>query len=202
MVEHRIPTIDDTPINVKPFRCAHVHKQIIEDQVQQMLKDGVISPYRSSYNSHVFIIPKKATIDGAPKYRMVIDFRSLNYRTIAGAYQLSLINSILDNLRNAAYFSTLDLVSSYNQISICPEDRKKTSFTVSFGKYVFNSMAFGLCNAPATFQRFVDNILLGLQGFKIFAFLDDIFVFGRNLADHNNKIRIVFERLTIARVVL
>ena len=93
MVEHRIPTIDDTPVNVKPFSHAHVHKQIIEDQLQQMLKDGVISPSCSSYNSPVFIIQKKATKDGAPKYRMVIDFRSLNSRTIGDAYQLPLINS-------------------------------------------------------------------------------------------------------------
>ena len=63
-------------------------------------------------------------------------------------------------------------------------------------------MAFGLYNAPATYQRFVDNLLLGLQGSEVFAFLDDIVIFGRNLAEHNNKMRKVFEKLTIARVAL
>ena len=70
LIEYRIPTTDDIPVNVKPFRHAQVHKQIIEDQIQQLLEDSVISPSTSNYNSPIFIIPKKSGKDGKPRHRM------------------------------------------------------------------------------------------------------------------------------------
>ena len=107
-------------------------------------------------------------------WRMVIDFRDLNKKTIPDAYPLPNINEILDQLGGAKYFSVFDLASGFHQIPMKPEDAPKTAFSTPHGHYEFVRMPFGLCNAPTTFQRLMDHTLAGLQGTEMFVYLDDI----------------------------
>lgn len=91
-------------------------------------------------------------------------YRKLNDVTVSDRYPIPNINDILDRIRIAKYFSTLDLASGFHQIEMKPEDMSKTAFTVEGGHYVFVRMPFALKNAPATFQRVMDNILGDLVG--------------------------------------
>lgn len=195
-VYHDIPLLQNqAPINQRPYRLPEVRKQVVNEQVEQMLREGIITNSRSPWNSPLLVVPKKPGKDGEKRWRVVVDFRKLNEKTIGDAYPLPRIEEILDQLGNSRYFSTLDLASGYHQVPVDPKDREKTAFSTTFGHYEFTRMPFGLKGAPATFQRLMNYVLTGLQGIKCFVYLDDIVIYGKNLSDHNQKLEEVFERL-------
>ena len=161
------------------------------------LKDtGVITDYTSPYNSPVFIIPKKSDKFGNKKWRIVVDFRALNEKTIGDAYPLPNIAEILDQLGGAKYFSVFDLASGFHQIPLDPEDKVKTAFTTPEGHYEFLRMPMGLKGAFATFQRLMGRVLTGLQGAELFVHLDDIIIYANTLEEHGRKVPRRFQRLT------
>ena len=121
-------------------------------QVQQMLSSDVIRPSNSPWASPVVMVRKK---DGS--LRFCVDFRQLNAATVKDAHPLPRIDDLLDALRGAKWFSTLDLKSGYWQAPIAEQDKEKTAFRTSSGQlFEFNQVPFGLCNAPATFSRLMD----------------------------------------------
>ena len=91
---------------------------------------------------------------------------------------------MLDSLAGAKYFSTLDLMSGYWQVEMNKEDQEKTAFITRYGTYEFNVMPFGLCNAPATFQRLMDQVYRGIAHKYVVVYLDDMNVFSKTFDDH------------------
>lgn len=199
---HKIPTIDDVPINTKQYRFPPIHKAEINKQVSQLLSSDIIRPSTSPYNSPVWIVPKKADSKGNKRWRMVIDYRNLNEKTIGDAYPLPNINDILDQLGAAKYFSVLDLASGFHQIPMDPSHAHKTAFSTPHGHYEFTRMPFGLKNAPATFQRLMDQVLCGLQGTELFVYIDDIVVYASSLHEHDIKIQKLMDHLRNAKLLL
>lgn len=195
-VMHEIPTNNNNPINTKSYRYPEALKEEVNEQIGKLLKDGIIQPSNSPWNSPVWVVPKKMDASGKKKWRLVIDYRKLNEITIGDVYPLPQINDILDQLGHSKYFTTLDLASGFHQIKMSPKDQAKTAFSVPLGHYEYTRMPFGLKNAPATFQRLMNNVLVGLQGLKCFVYLDDIVVYGSSLQDHNMKLKEVFDRLS------
>ena len=112
------------------------------------------------------------------------------------------IDDTLDLLGGASYFSTLDLASGYWQVEVDPLDTEKTAFITPFGLHQFRVMPFGLSNAPATFQRLMEQVLAGLHWSTCLVYLDDIIVFSRIVADHLDQLRDVFTRLKNAGLTL
>ena len=106
------------------------------------------NPGECPYGSPIVVVAKK---DGT--LRMCVDYRQLNQITIKDAYPLPRMDEIFTSLHNNFCFVALDLLMGYHQIPVREEDRPKTAFITHKGLYVFNVMPFGLCNAPATFQR-------------------------------------------------
>jgi len=105
---------------------------------------------------------------------------SLNKKTIRDAYPFPNITKILDRLGSAKYFSVFDLASGF-QIPMHESDAPKIAFSTPYGHYQFKRMPFGLKNAPATFQRLMDQILSGLQETELFIYLDDIVLYASSL---------------------
>lgn len=201
-MEHTIHTTDDLPINTRQYKFPPIHKEEINRQVNELLEKEIIEPSKSPYNSPVWIVPKKADSKGNKRWRMVIDYRALNEKTIGDAYPLPNINEILDQLGSAKYFSIFDLASGFHQIPMNPKDAPKTAFSTPYGHYQFKRMPFGLRNAPATFQRLMNNVLSGLQGNELFVYLDDIVIYARSLEEHEHKFNRLMERLREANLQL
>jgi len=202
VIKHGIVTTDQTPVHVKQYRFPPVHKSEIDNQTTSLLKDGIIEQSLSPYNSPIWIVPKKADSHGNRRWRMVIDYRKLNEKTVGDAYPLPNIIEILDQLGSAKYFSVFDLASGFHQIPVEPADAHKTAFSTPFGHYQFTRMPFGLKNAPATFQRLMDHVLTGMQGAELFVYLDDIIIYARSLREHEIKYQKLITRLRAANLKL
>lgn len=199
---HKINTIDDVPIHTKQYRFPPIHRDEINKQVGELLDNDIISPSDSPYNSPLWIVPKKPDSNGSKRWRMVIDYRALNEKTVGDAYPLPNITDILDQLGSSKYFSVLDLASGFHQIPMQESDAAKTAFSTPYGHYQFNRMPFGLKNAPATFQRLMDRVLTGLQGIEVFVYMDDIVVYARSLREHEIKFNKLAQRLRAANLHL
>jgi len=196
--EHSIPTptIDPTRgINTKPYRIPEIHRDEVQNQTEQMLRDGIIVPSNSPWNSPILVVPKKEDASGKKKWRIVVDFRKLNDVTIGDSFPIPVISEILDALGKSKYFSTIDCASGFLQVPVKHEDQAKTAFSTREGHFQYKRMPFGLKGAPATFQRLMTTVLSGIQGIRCLVYLDDVIVFGENLGVHNERLREVFDRM-------
>lgn len=193
---HEIKTPESAqPIFQRPYRLPYSQKTEIERQVKQLEQDNVITKSDSPWNAPLLVIPKKADATGEKKYRVVVDFRKLNNMTAGDAFPMPDVTTILDQLGKAKYFTCLDMASGYHQVPIHPRDKQKTAFSTDSGHYEFQRMCFGLKGAPATFQRLMNRVLQGINGFKAFVYLDDIVVISTTLDEHITQLREVFTRL-------
>lgn len=194
-VKHKIRTKDDEPVHVKSFRHPHSMKTIIQEQIQKLLDDNIIRPSISPYSAPVWIVDKKKDASGKKKYRMVIDYRRLNEKTIEDKYPLPRIEEILDNLGKSCYFSTLDMAKAFHQIEMDEESIEKTAFSVNNGHYEYLRMPYGLKNGPSTFQRVMDNVLKEYLHKFCFVYMDDIVVFSKSLQEHIYHLQLIFQKI-------
>ena len=158
-LQHTIATEAKHPIRSPVRRIPAVHKKEVHQLIQDMLARNVIQPSTSPWASPIVIVRKK---DGSARF--CVDYRKLNAITRKDAYPLPRIDDTLDTLSGSRWFSTLDLLSGYWQVEVAEGDRDKTAFATQSGFFEFKVMPFGLCNAPATFQRLMDLVLAGCNG--------------------------------------
>lgn len=163
----------------------------VREHLRDMLKAGAIRESSSPFSSNVVLVRKK---DGS--LRFCIDFRRLNNLTVKDAYALPRIDETIDSLIGSKYFSKLDLRSGYWQVPLRESDKANTAFTVgSLGFYECNRMAFGLTNAPATFQRLIERCMGELHLKECLIYLDDVIIFSETVEQHFERLSAVFERL-------
>ncbi|KRZ48763.1 Retrovirus-related Pol polyprotein from transposon 17.6 [Trichinella nativa] len=165
LVTHRIETGEARPIKQPPRRLPVAQRSVMERLVGQMLESGVIEPASGPWSSPVVLVRKK---DRSPRF--CVDYRRLN-----------------------AWFSTLDLASGYWLVEVA--EPVKTAFSTPMGLFQFRVMPFGLCNAPATFQRLMENTLRGLTFKGCLVYLDDIIVYVRTEEEHLEPLAKVLHRL-------
>ncbi|GBN01029.1 Retrovirus-related Pol polyprotein from transposon 17.6 [Araneus ventricosus] len=127
--------------------------------------------------------------------RLCIDYRKLNAITVPDRYPLPLMDTLLHDAKSIAFMSTLDLKTGYHQIEVNPDDKDKTAFVCPFGMFRYKRMPFGLKNAPATFQRLMDQFRNGLPTVNILVYLDDIVVLSETFEQHIQDLKMVFDRL-------
>lgn len=199
-IKHKINTTDDNPIYTKTYRYPHAHKITVKEQIDDMLENGIITHSESPWNAPIWVVPKKSDASGKRKFRVVIDYRKLNDKTIDDRHPIPQIEDILDNLGRSCYFTTLDLKSGFHQIELDEKSRQKTAFSTDLGHYEFLRMPFGLKNAPATFQRAMNSILGNLIGTVCYVYLDDIIIFGKNLTEHLENLGKVLEKLALSNL--
>jgi len=182
------------PINARPYRLPESQKQEVQRQVEELKRGGIITESNSPWNSPLLVVPKKADATGEKHWRLVTDYQKLNEKTVSDAYPLPDVTEILDQLGQSRYFSCIDMVMGYHQIEVAEQDRAKTAFSTKEGHWEYIRLPFGLKTVPATFQRMMNVVLSGLMGLRCFVFLDDIVAYAKSLAEHDAKIRHVFDR--------
>ena len=156
----------------------------------EMLTGGQIEPRDSPWSAPVVLVTKKD--DGT---RFCVDYRRLNLAMVKDAHPLPRIDNTLDMLAGKRWFLTLDLASGYWQVSLSPEARCKTAFATQSGLFQFKVMPFGLCNAPATFERLMDQVLQELRWSRCLVYLDDIISFRTTFEDALDNLTLICERL-------
>ena len=184
---------NSAPINQKTYRTPLNKRLVVEVAIDEMLAEDVIEPSCSPWASPITLVPKSDN-----SIHFCVDYRRLNSGTEKYTYPLPLIQDIFDQIGGSVIFSTLDLKAGYWQLPVAKEDIHKTAFRCHKELFQFRVMPFGLCNAPAVYQRTTDHLLSGLIGVCVQVYLDDIIVCSRTASDHEYHLQCVFDRLRMA----
>lgn len=197
LIEHRIETGAANPVHSSPYRVSETERKVIQEQVQKMRADGIVTSSRSPWSSSVVLVKKK---NG--EIRFCVDYRRLNSVTVKDVYPLPRIEDVLDRLGGAQFFTSLDLESGFWQVPMAKEHQEKTAFVTPDGLFEFSRLPFGLCGAPPTFQRLMDRVLDGLKWMECLVYMDDILVFGGSLTEHNERLHRVLQTIGNAGLTL
>jgi hypothetical protein len=193
--EHEIKLSNDAPVHQAIRRVPYPMKAEFRGIIDEMLKNGLIVPSSSPWCSPTVLVKKK---DGS--LRVCVDFRRLNDQTIKDRYPIPKIDDMLATLRHGRVFSSIDLASGYHQIKLRESDQAKTAFGTEYGLFMYTVMPFGLCNAPATFQRMMERVLSGLTGECCAVYFDDVLIYSRNIEEHKVHVSLVLKRLREANL--
>ena len=176
-VEHEIVTTTSKPIVLPPRYVPLKYQQALEKELTKMEKDGVVGPSTSPYCAYPVIVPKKDT----DEIRLAIDYRSLNDVTVSDKGPIPKIDDLMQATEGSRYFILLDLRAGFWQIPMAAASQHLTAFRGPRGLLEFKVMAFGLKNAPATFQRWVNDMLFDLRYEGVLVYIDDVLIHAESL---------------------
>jgi hypothetical protein len=191
-------------------------KEVVMKEVVKLLDAGIIYPISDSkWISPTQVVPKKSgltVVENAageliPQrpttgWRVCIDYRKLNSHTRKDHFLLPFIDQILERLAGQSYYCFLDGYSGYNQVAVDPQDQEMTTFTCPFGTFAYRRMPFGLCNAPATFQRCMMSIFSDVVEKFLEVFMDDFSVFGSSFDNCLHNLALVLKRCKETNLIL
>ncbi|KAL7868740.1 hypothetical protein SRHO_G00101240 [Serrasalmus rhombeus] len=198
LVQHEIDTGDAKPIKMRPCRLPLAHQAAADSAIEEMLRAGIIEPSDSPWASGVVMVNKKKS----QKMRFCVDYRPLNSVTKKDSYPLPRIDESLDLVSGSSWFSSLDLRSGYWQVPLSPDAKPKTAFCTGRGLWHFRVLSFGLCNAPATFERLMEKVLAEIPRQECLVYLDDILVHGSSFKAALMSLRRTLQKISAAGLKL
>ena len=190
VLKHDIELTKPDPIKQPPRREPIHLRAEAEKEVQSMLDKGVIEPSTSPWSSPVVLVRKK---DSSIRY--CIDYRKVNNVTKKDSFPIPSIEESLTALKDAKFFSTLDLCSGYWQVELTDKAKEISAFSTGRNLYQFKVLPFGLSNAPATFERLMERVLSGLHWHICLIYLDDVIIHSKSVSEHIDRLGQVFSRL-------
>ena len=212
LVEMEIDTGNHPPIASKLYTLPLKHNDWVQKEIETLERAGIIERSISPWASPVVIVPKKSAPGEPPRRRMCVEYRKINKlqpkvtKADGGKGCISLIplpkiDELYAKLKGYKVFSSLDLRSGYYHISLKDSAKPKSAFVLSFlGKYQFNRVPFGLAQAPAYFQKLINDVLKGCN-FAI-GYLDDIIIYSRSEKEYLEHLEEIFMRLKKAGLKL
>ena len=191
-----------------PHRASPKQRQIIDEEVEKLLKAGVIEPCNSDVSSPVVLVPKSYDEHGkVTQYRMVCDLRGVNACIRQSHYPLPVIADFLDSLggtngRKIKYFTTLDCVQGYLQIKVHEDSRDYTAFVTHSGMWRFKRLPFGISSASSCYMEIMNNLFRKLLYKSVLVYLDDIICFSQTFEEHVQVLQEVFNILANSKMKL
>ncbi|CAF1106349.1 unnamed protein product [Adineta ricciae] len=189
-IHHVIDTGDHAPIAAKPYFKTVEQRKNIQQEIDKMLRAGIVIPSTSDWSSPVVLLTKS---DGT--FRFIIDYRKLNAITKKDVYPQPTVEELIQRLGGHSWFTKIDMKAGYHQIPIRDQDKEKTAFVTQDGLYQFEVLPMGLMNAPPTFQRLMHNIIGYNRWDYVVIYLDDIIIFSHSFEEHVGHLREIFQIL-------
>ena len=188
--DHAIELIEGTEPPFGPlYNLSQTELKALREYLDDAVAKGTVRHSTSPAGAPILFVPKK---DGG--LRLCVDYRGLNKVTIKNRHPLPLIGETLDRLCGAKIFSKLDLKDAFNRLRIREGDEWKTAFRTRYGHFEYLVMPFGMANAPATFQAYINKALAGYIDDFCVVYLDDILIYSQNEEEHCIHVKKVLER--------
>lgn len=190
--DHAIELVGGQPPHLPIYNLSENELSVLREYLDDSLRKGWIRHSKSPAGAPILFVPKK---DGG--LRLCVDYRGLNQVTLKNRYPLPLISETLDRLAGAAVYTKLDLKDAYHRIRIKQGDEWKTAFRTRYGHFEYQVLPFGLANAPATFQGYINRALSNLLDRTCVVYLDDILIYSEKEEDHQDHVAEVLQRLRL-----
>lgn len=164
-------------------------KELVNKQIDESIRDGIVQPYISEYASPIVLVKKRDR-----SVRVCVDYRNLNKKIVKDRYPLPLIEDQLDALQVVKIFSTLDLKNGFFHVPVEENSRNYTAFIVPDGMYEFLRAPFGLCNSPAIFQKYINTVFKNLIRERVvLVYMDDLIVPANDIESRINRLEHVLQ---------
>ena len=195
LIEHDVDVGDSALIKQHPYRVSPMKKELLDKEVQYMLKNDIIEESQSNWSSPCILVPKH---DGG--FRFCTDFRKVNDKTKSDSFPIPRIADCIDQIGNEKFVSTFDMLKGYWQVPLTQRAREISAFVTPSGLYQYKVMPFGMKNAPATFQRMVNKLVRDIDGCE--GYIDDVVIFSDNWSDHIRQIERFFQIMREAKLTI
>lgn len=195
VLKHDIKVNGARPIKQHSYRVNSVKRSVMRQEVAYLLENDLAKPSCSPWSSPCLLVPKP---DGT--FRFCTDYRKVNAVTVPDSYPLPRMEDCIDNIGSARFVTKLDMLKGYWQVPLTQQASEISAFVTPDNFLQYTAMAFGLRNAPATFQRLVDIVLHDVPNCN--AYLDDLVLYSLSWTEHIGLLRTVFERLFKANLTL
>ncbi len=195
VLEHDIEVRDAKPIKQHPYRVNEIKRSAMKTETDYLLQNDLARHSSSPWSSPCLLVKKP---DGS--FRFCTDYRKVNAVTVPDCYPLPRMEDCVDSVGSAKFVSKLDLLKGYWQVPLTPRASDISAFVTPDSFLQYQVMAFGLRNAPATFQRLIQTVLAGVPNCR--AYLDDLVIFSNDWTEHLSLLRTVFERLERASLTI
>ena len=195
IVTHDVDVGDAAPIKQHPYRVSPQKAEKMSKEVSYMLENNLIEPSKSDWSSPCILVPKP---DGS--VRFCTDFRKVNDLSKTDSYPIPRIDDCIDKIGKARYITKFDLLKGYWAVPLTERAKEISAFVTPDGLYQYKVMPFGMKNAPATFQRMMNQCLEGLPGVEVY--VDDIVVYSDTWKEHVCRLKAVLDRLKVANLTV
>ena len=195
LIEHDVDVGDSAPIKQHPYRVSPMKKELLDKEVQYMLKNDIIEESQSNWSSPCILVPKH---DGG--FRFCTDFKKVNDKTKSDSFPIPRITDCIDQIGSAKFVSTFDMLKGYWQVPLTQRASEISAFVTPSGLYQYKVMPFGMKNAPATFQRMVNKLVRDIDGCE--GYIDDVVIYSDNWSDHISQIKRFFQIMREAKLTI
>ena len=183
------------PIKQHPYRCNPLKQAQFNEEIRYMEENGIIENSNSPWSSPCILVPKPDL-----SFRFCTDYRKVNSVTKSDSYPLPRIDDCIDKVGNAKFVSTYDLLKGYWQVPLTSRAKQISAFITPQGLYQYKVLPFGMKNAPATFQRLMNEVIAGLPNTEVY--IDDIVLYSSSWEEHLKATFDLFDRLTKAKLTV
>ena len=187
-VYHDVDFGEAEPVEQPPYRVNPQKRKLLQQEVEYMLKNDLIERSHSAWSSPCILVPKPDKT-----YRFCTDFRKVNSLTKADSYPLPRIEDCIDRIGHSKYVSKFDILKGYWQVLLSERAKEISAFVTPNGLYQYKVMPFGMRNAPAMFQRLINQVTTEVSGCE--AYIDDVIIYSDNWSNHVEQINVFFGKL-------